>query len=288
MNLIKVLSRVNQIEKISFLKILDKFSEGNREKNPQINKILADSDNVLKKAENINIVKLFNLLRNEYTEHLRHGIKYNNYQLDMVVDIFIRDGNQMMSRSWFDTLYKKTIKDLNNHIKTITNQIEKDKTEIINKTWLAYTDPKTFDFVYKDFAIRTNKSWGQVNAKGEMILEPNPYLTEWTINDSEFPYFQIALNKILDYYDLISYADDVSTVRDSFKDLLITQKINFKDPDEEDWAYSYLKKINEELAKKGLVALVTKGYYDIIVCKIPNQDKLIDLFSKIKWELVTP
>ncbi len=165
---------------------------------------------------------------------------------------------------------------------------EKDKTEIINKTWLAYTDPKTFDFVYKDFAIRTNKSWGQVNAKGEMILEPNPYLTEWTINDSEFPYFQIALNKILDYYDLISYADDVSTVRDSFKDLLITQKINFEGPGEEDWAYSYLKKINDELAKKGLVALVTKGYYDIIVCKIDNQNRLIDLFSKVKWELVTP
>ena len=165
---------------------------------------------------------------------------------------------------------------------------EKDKTEIINKTWLAYTDPKTFDFVYKDFAIKTNKSWGQVNAKGEMILEPNPYLTEWTINDSEFPYFQIALNKILDYYDLVSYADDVSTVKTSFKDLLITQKLEFQDPNEEDWAYSYLKKINEELAKKGLVALVTKGYYDIIVCKSSNKNKLIDLFAKIKWELVTP
>jgi len=82
---------------------------------------------------------------------------------------------------------------------------KKEKKEIVDKTWLAYTDPKTFDFVFKDFAIKTNKSWGQVNTNGEMILEPNPYLTEWTINDSEFPYFQIALNKILDYYDLISY-----------------------------------------------------------------------------------
>lgn len=179
----------------------------------------------------------------------------------------------------------------------ITNIIEllgdtlysrKDKTEIINKTWLAYTDPKTFDFVYKDFAIKTNKSWGQINSNGEMILEPNPYLTEWTINDSEFPYFQIALNKILDYYNLISYADDVSTVKSSFKDLLITQKTEFQDPNEEDWAYSYLKKINNELADEGLVALVTKGYYDIVVCKIDNKNKLIDLFDKLKWELVTP
>jgi hypothetical protein len=165
---------------------------------------------------------------------------------------------------------------------------ENEKTEIINRTWLAYTDPKTFDFVYKDFAIKTNKSWGQVNAKGKMILEPNPYLTEWTINDSEFPYFQIALSKILDYYNLISYADDVSTVRDSFKDLLITEKLKFQDPDEEDWAYSYLKRVNEELAQKGLVALVTKGYYDIIVCKLKNKDKITSVFGKLKWELVIP
>lgn len=130
MNLIKVLSRVNQIEKTSFLKILDRFSEENREKNPQIDKILTDSDNILKKAENTNIVRLFNLLRDEYTDHLRHSIKYSNYQLELVVDIFVRDGNQMMSRDWFNRLYKKALKDLNNQIRTITTQIEKDKTDI--------------------------------------------------------------------------------------------------------------------------------------------------------------
>ena len=192
---------------------------------------------------------------------------------------------------------KPKVKELGIKKEIITNIIEllsdtlyseKEKTEIVNKTWLAYTDPKTFDFVYKDFAIKTNKSWGQVNANGKMILEPNPYLTEWTINDSEFPYFQIALNKILDYYSLISYADDVSTVKSSFKDLLITENLNFQDPNEEDWAYSYLKKVNTELAKKGLVALVTKGYYDIIVCKTKNKDQLTNTFSKIKWDLVTP
>ena len=42
MNLINVLGMVNQIEKISFLKILDKYSEENRDKNPKIDKILTD------------------------------------------------------------------------------------------------------------------------------------------------------------------------------------------------------------------------------------------------------
>lgn len=131
MNLIKVLSKVNQIEKIAFLKILDKYSEENREKNPKIDKILSDSDNVLKKAEDSNIVQLFNLLRDEYTEHLRHGIKFSNYQLELIVEIFVRDGNQMMSRDWFDRLYKKSIKALKAQIKSITTQIEKENADVL-------------------------------------------------------------------------------------------------------------------------------------------------------------
>lgn len=130
MNLIKVLSKVNQIEKISFLKILDKYSEENRDKNPKIDKILSESDNVLKKAEDSNIVQLFNLLRDDYTEHLRHGIKFSNFQLELVVEIFVRDGNQMMSRDWFYKLYKNSLKRLNGHIKAINNEIKNDKGDI--------------------------------------------------------------------------------------------------------------------------------------------------------------
>ena len=62
----------------------------------------------LKKAEDSNIVKLFNLLRNQYTEHLRHGIKYGNYQPELVVEIFVRDGNQMMSRGLVQHIIQKS------------------------------------------------------------------------------------------------------------------------------------------------------------------------------------
>ena len=164
----------------------------------------------------------------------------------------------------------------------------KEESEIINKAWLAFTNPKVFDFVYKDFAVKTINNWGHKNSKGELVLEPNPYLTEWTINDDEFPYFQIALSKILEYYSLIAYGDDAEGVKSSFDELLITKNIQFQDPSDDDWAYSYLETVNTELAKKGLVALVTKGHYDIIVCKMDRKDKLIYLFNKIKWDFVKP
>lgn len=169
-----------------------------------------------------------------------------------------------------------------------TMYTDKTKKDIINKAWLAFTNPKTFDFVYKDFAVKTNKSWSKVNAKGEIVLEPNPYLTEWTVNEDEYAYFQLVMNKILSHYSLIGHGDDAVAVKSTFNELLVTKNMNFEDPNDDDWAYSYLEKTNPELAKKGLVALVTKGHYDIIVCKVSQKEKITNLFKKMEWELVAP
>ncbi|QCX38498.1 hypothetical protein FF125_08665 [Aureibaculum algae] len=165
---------------------------------------------------------------------------------------------------------------------------EKEKKDIVDKAWLAFSNPKLFDFVFKDFAVKTINNWGQVNAKGELVLEPNPYLTEWTINSDEFPYFQLALSKILSHYELITYGDDAEGVKSSFNELLITKNINFQDPKDDDWAYSYLETVNADLAPKGLVALVTKGYYNIIVCKLEKKDEITELFKKIEWDFIQP
>ena len=164
----------------------------------------------------------------------------------------------------------------------------KQKTEIINKAWLAFTNPKIFDFVYKDFAVNTINSWGTENAKGNIVLEPNPYLSEWTMNDNEFVSFQLALRQILVYYNLLTFGDDADRVKSSFNELLITDKIIFRSPNDDDWVYSYLATINVDLEKKGLVALVTKGDYDIIVCKIDRETKIIDLFGRIGWDFIQP
>lgn len=163
-----------------------------------------------------------------------------------------------------------------------------EQEEIIEKAWLAIAHPRTFDFVFKDFAVTSNKNWGTKNAKGEIILEPNPYLTDWTVSDDEYPYFQLALNKIFDYFQLMTYGDDADSVALSFNELLITKDFKLSAPKDDDWAYSYIETINSELEKKGLVALVTKGYYNIVVCNIENKDKLTNLFEKFKWELIQP
>ena len=86
----------------------------------------------------------------------------------------------------------------------------------------------------------------------------------------------------------MTYGDDAESVASSFNNLLITREFELTEPRDDDWAYSYLETINQDLAQQGLVALVTKGYYNIVVCDLESKQKLTDLFEKFKWELVQP
>ena len=94
--------------------------------------------------------------------------------------------------------------------------------------------------------------------------------------------------KILTYYNLITYGEDAESVKSSFNELLITKNIDFQDPNDDDWVYSYLETVNTTLEKNGLIALITKGHYDIIVCKVDKKDDITNLFKKMEWDFVQP
>ena len=124
MRLIDVLDTVNQIEKSSFLKILDSFCCDIRKTKPKIDKILSKGDGQLKNVDDENIVQLFELLCPQYKKHLQEKIKFSDYQLDILVDILIRDGNSMMSREWFLKLYNNEHAKLESKIKNLKKLLE--------------------------------------------------------------------------------------------------------------------------------------------------------------------
>ena len=139
MKLLKILSKVNQIEKISFLKILDGFCTESRKITPQVDQILSQGANQLKNVDDANIAKLFNLLNEKYSAHLEKKIKFSNYQLDIIIEIFVRDGNQMMSREWFYKLYDQVVANLKSHIKTISSQINKENSDLSSQRKRDYS-----------------------------------------------------------------------------------------------------------------------------------------------------
>lgn len=128
MKLEKVLGILNQVEKGSFLKTIDHLCSINKADNPEIENILSDSH--IKNIDEKDISELFNMLKDDYKNILIENIKFNNYHLGLLIEIFIRDGNQIMSREWFDKLYENEILNLNNKINEMSNHINATSSDI--------------------------------------------------------------------------------------------------------------------------------------------------------------
>jgi hypothetical protein len=126
MRLNDVLNIVNQIEKSAFLKILDGFCSDLRKSKPKIDQILTEGEGQLKNVDNENIVNLYYLLIPKYKSHIQEKIKFSDYQLDILVDILIRDGNSIMSRDWFLKLYNKELAKLESNIKNFSSQLSQE------------------------------------------------------------------------------------------------------------------------------------------------------------------
>lgn len=111
MKLIDILNEVNSFEKNSFLKILDNIISNNTLKEQkEIESILSSADGGLKNADLKNIVKIFTLLENKYSEYVYTELNQIESQIDFISNILIRDGNSIMKYDWFSKLYEDEIK----------------------------------------------------------------------------------------------------------------------------------------------------------------------------------
>jgi hypothetical protein len=130
MRMIKILDTVSQIEKSSFLKILDNISSELRSSKKEVDMILSEGEDQIRNIDNANIFKLYNLTKDHFADIIRKKLHYNDYHLDILVDILIRDGNSIMTREWLAKLYSDEINDLKTHIKKFLIQLEEDNREI--------------------------------------------------------------------------------------------------------------------------------------------------------------
>jgi len=181
------------------------------------------------------------------------------------------------------------------HIKNIVTLLgssyysENDINDIAEKIWLSYIDPKKFDYVFKDLAIRTIPNWNKKNYKGQIVVEPNPLLAEWTLADGETPYFHRAINLILTHYRLMGYGEDAKKTKKSLGKLRYTQKMNFRPVGKSDWTNSYLQAVNKAIQSKGLIALIAaNGQYEYFICEMDKKEELLELFKKMDWEFIIP
>lgn len=130
MKLDKILDKLGSIEKNSFIKIIDNIISKKPKNYKEIDKILSSSDKGLKSVDNQNISKIFALTSAEFLDHIKCEFQEITSQLDVLIDIIIRDGNSIMKQDWFSRLYEKEIKNLKTRIKGLNSDFENDKSDL--------------------------------------------------------------------------------------------------------------------------------------------------------------
>jgi len=163
---------------------------------------------------------------------------------------------------------------------------EEEIIDITEKIWLALLDPKKFDYVFKDIAVQSIPNWNKKNFKGEIVIEPNPFLAKWTKAQNDQLYFRDALGQLLTFYNLMGYSEDAKGVKKALSKMLHTEKYKFRSIYSNDWPSYYLSSANAGINAKGLTAML--GNFDFFVCKTEVKDSLVALFQKLEWSFEVP
>lgn len=130
MKLEKILDNLNSLEKNSFLKIIDNIKSDNPKNSKEIDKILSDSSNNLKGMDSINIAKVFDLIKDEFADTVKAEFVNTTSQLDIFIDIIIKDGNNILKQDWLARLYEKELANIKKRTKELKAELESDISEI--------------------------------------------------------------------------------------------------------------------------------------------------------------
>lgn len=130
MKLDKILDLLNSFEKNSFLKILDGILSSRLKNSKEIDKILAETSKDIKSIDSINVAKVFELIKSEFSECVLNEFTNTASQLDILIDIISRDGNAVMKQDWFARLYEREVDNFKKKIKDFKIEIESEKPNI--------------------------------------------------------------------------------------------------------------------------------------------------------------
>jgi hypothetical protein len=130
MKLEKILDKLGSLEKNSFIKIIDNLISKNPKNHKEIDLILSSTDKVLKTVDSQNIAKIFKLVKTEFLDYIKTEFEDTSSQLDILIDIIIRDGRCIMSQVHLSKLYDIELKNLKSSIKILNSDLENEKSEM--------------------------------------------------------------------------------------------------------------------------------------------------------------
>jgi hypothetical protein len=281
MKLDKILDSVNSLEKNSFLKIIDTIKSSNPINSKEIDKILSENSTDLKVVDSINIAKVFNLVKNEFAEVVKAEFVNTTSQLDILIDILVKDGNCILKQDWFTRLYQKElgkIKVKTQHLKT---QLEAEKSEIDEARRRDYDIYKTCVETAYTNDIRNNRDAKITNDELSILIALTDKL-ELSQEEIKLINYLIIPPEKCNTEIVITFLKNIGVIFFSKKNNMIFVA---------DEVVSVLRKIrNKEIADKYLrrVLKTFKEPQINLVCKKHNIDvKELDYEGKIKQIIKT-
>ena len=269
MKLLKILDLTNQIEKNSFIKLLINIMSKNDDEDTQIEHI--------KNASNENIVEIFKLdyVQEEFRKQIKDAIAYN-FNLDILIDIIIRDGNCIMSRNWFYELYSK-------EIQNTKNEVEKIKNELFDENKGSIDEVRKRDYLIYHNCVKTAYTNDELQNR-ECIITHDELSILNTLADN-LDLSQDETRSI--YYSVLPIEKmDIDTIIKSLKDIgvLFYSKKNLEIYIPEELVRILRKMKGYEVANKHFrrVLKQLKDSQISLICKKHNIDKNLSRNEKIK------
>lgn len=130
MKLEKVLNNLGALEKNAFIKIIDTIILNKPSRLNEIEKVLSTPERGLKNADNSNIATIFSLVEEEFIASILSEFVETTSQLDVIIDILIRDGRNILKLDWFSRLYDNEIQLISTKVNGLTEAIDNEKSDL--------------------------------------------------------------------------------------------------------------------------------------------------------------
>lgn len=204
MKLEQILGKLNTIEKTSFSKIIDNIISARPKNIREIDKLLSNySDKNLRSLDSHLFAKVFEQINDEYQNCLDEQIGNSVSQLDILIDILLKDGNCIMSREWLGDLYKKELKKLKGKIQRLNTAIAgKDISEVDARIRDFIIYKNCVEIAYKN-DIKNNQD-AKITSDEKSILNALAYNFDLSqeevklLNYSVLPITKLSIDEIIE------------------------------------------------------------------------------------------
>ena len=274
MKLEKVLNNLGALEKNAFIKIIDTIILNKPSRINEIEKVLSSPERGLKNVDNSNIASIFSLVEEEFITSILAEFVETTSQLDVIIDILIRDGRNILKLDWFSRLYENEIQIISTKVNGLTEDIENEKSDLSfdrRRDYLIYKS--CLSVAYKNDVVNNREA--KITSDELSILINLSKQLELSQEEVKLINYSILPIKKLDIDDLINSLKNIGI-------LFFSKKSNtVYVPDE---IVAILRKVRKkELADKYFKRIL-KSFREPqlnLICKRHNIDRRLSSNEKI-------